>query len=781
MKIDRNDPRWTAYVLDEMSPDEQAAFEQEMATDADAEETLAQIRETVGTLEESFASLGPVELNPEQRQEITAATATVRSPRFAGWGMAAGIAAVVLMGVATVATAPEWLGFGESAETTRIAAVIEPRIEAPSITAVSGEIDRIDPTSVEGGTMPPAETEVGSSQVTDLRRNVQAAGEANEQIAPLEGLAEGLLDGRYEFGLEAVDPRQTGQDGVDREDLSFPDTAEQPRNRAEADETFQDALANAALTKAEPEMFDGRRLMESSAIAASPGISGGTAGPTSAIEEARLGAPVGSYYRPDRNARPSRFNTEEYSRIVDNPFLTVARDPLATFSVDVDTASYANVRRFLNQGTLPPPDAVRIEEMVNYFDYDYAPPTDGRPVRVHAEVGSAPWQPEHRLVRIGIQGREVSLEERARANLVFLIDVSGSMNDRDKLPLLKDGMRMLVRNLGEDDRVAIVVYAGASGLVLPSTPGYRTRRILAALDQLSAGGSTNGGAGIQLAYDVAVANFVEGGVNRVILATDGDFNVGVTNNGELTRLIEEKAKTDVFLSVLGFGTGNYNDAGLEALADRGNGNYAYIDNIREARKVLVQEMDGTLVTIAKDVKFQVEFNPAEVNAYRLIGYENRILEDQDFNDDAKDAGEIGAGHSVTALFEVIPNGVRTNVPGVDPLRYQTATRPSDRAEGGEMLTVKIRYKDPDGDISRLMEAPLVDRGRGFESASADFRFASAVAGFGMILRDSPHKGSASFDAVIRLAESNRGEDREGYRDEFIDLVRRARAIEDFGR
>ncbi len=482
----------------------------------------------------------------------------------------------------------------------------------------------------------------------------------------------------------------------------------------------------------------------------------------------------------DRRAT-DRFNTEEYNRIVDNSFIAVSQDPLATLSIDVDTASYANVRRFLNQRMLPPADAVRIEEMINYFTYDYAVPDDGRPVGINAEVSAAPWNRQHRLVRLGIKGIEIPLDERAPSNLVFLVDVSGSMRDQNKLPLLKSGMKLLVDQLGENDRVAIVVYAGASGMVLPSTGGDKNGRIMAALERLTAGGSTNGGAGIELAYNTAVANFIEGGINRVVLATDGDFNVGVTNNGALTRLIEEKAKTGVFLSVLGFGMGNYNDAGLEALADKGNGNYAYIDTIKEARKVLVQEMGSTLVTIAKDVKIQIEFNPAEVNAYRLIGYENRVLEHQDFNDDTKDAGEIGSGHSVTALFEVVPAGVGITLPGVDPLKYQTATVPRTQTENGELLTMKVRYKEPDGDESRLMEVPVVDEHNQLTDAGTDYRFAASVAGFGMLLRDSPHKGDATFDSILELAEASIGTDKEGYRTEFIDLIRRARAIADLNR
>ncbi|MBI4471466.1 MAG: DUF3520 domain-containing protein, partial [Acidobacteria bacterium] len=379
--------------------------------------------------------------------------------------------------------------------------------------------------------------------------------------------------------------------------------------------------------------------------------------------------------------------------------------------------------------------------------------------------------------RIGIKGKEIDMLRRPPSNLVFLIDVSGSMDSPEKLPLVKSAMKLLVDKLGENDRIAMAVYAGASGLVLPSTPGNNKDAILRALDNLQAGGSTNGAAGIQLAYDTAVANFIRGGTNRVVLMTDGDFNVGITNQGDLTRLIEDKAKSGVFLSVLGFGMGNYKDSTLEKLADKGNGNYAYIDTLNEARKVLVEEMGGTMVTIAKDVKIQIEFNAAQVNAYRLIGYENRILRHQDFNDDQKDAGDMGSGHTVTALFEVVPNGVEIQTPGVDPLRYQQPTTPTARSRSGELLTLNIRYKEPEGSVSKLLEVPVTDRGGTFVSASIDFQFTVAVAGFGMVLRDSPHKGQVNLDMVIEIAEKSRGADRNGYRDEFIRLVRKARALQ----
>jgi Ca-activated chloride channel family protein len=487
-------------------------------------------------------------------------------------------------------------------------------------------------------------------------------------------------------------------------------------------------------------------------------------------------------YEADRSARKvdgftpqtlAPMNTEAYHHIVDNAFQAVADTPLSTFSIDVDTASYANMRRFLRDRQLPPPDAVRIEELINYFHYDYAAPEDGTPFSVTSHVADCPWNRDHRLVLLGLQARRLPEGQVPPRNLVFLLDVSGSMNEPNKLPLVKAALGLLVDQLRVQDRISVVVYAGASGLVLPPTPGDRKGEIRAAIEMLEAGGSTAGGAGLQLAYKTAREAFIEGGVNRVVLATDGDFNVGVTSEGDLTRLIEQKRKTGVSLSVLGFGMGNLKDSMMEMLADKGNGNYAYVDSLAEARKVLVTEAASTLVTVAKDVKLQVEFNPAAVAAYRLIGYENRTLADADFNDDAKDAGDIGAGHSVTALYEIIPAGAPGGARRVDPLRYQEARRASAAAATDELMTVKLRYKEPDGEASRLLAVAVKD---GPRSDSADVRFAAAVAAFGMLLRDSEHKGTATYAAVLELARQGRGKDPDGYRTEFIQLIESARAL-----
>lgn len=492
--------------------------------------------------------------------------------------------------------------------------------------------------------------------------------------------------------------------------------------------------------------------------------------------------PLDTSDHPDFNNDPNlvywpEHNTEAYDHIVENPFRKVADEALSTFSIDVDTASYANARRFLNQNALPPPGAVRIEEFINYFDYNYAPPDGEDPFAVHVEVASCPWKPEHRLARIGLKGKVIPPGARPPCNLVFLIDVSGSMQPENKLPLLKRAMELLVTQLREDDRVAIAVYAGASGLVLPPTSGDAHRTILEALNNLRSGGSTNGGEGIKLAYNTATESFLKDGVNRVILATDGDFNVGMTDESQLIDLVESKAKTGVFLSVLGFGMGNLKDATLEQLADKGNGNYAYIDDMDEARKVLVKDLLGTLVTIAKDVKIQVEFNPALVQAYRLIGYENRKLAKEDFNDDTKDAGEIGAGHTVTALYELVPPGTALAIPGVDPLKYQQ-NQPAltDAASSGELFSLKLRYKKPDQDTSRLLTFPVRDEGTACENASEDFRFAAATAGFGMLLRNSEYKGALTHQLVLTLAEQGLGRDEQHYRAEFIGLVRKAHAL-----
>lgn len=481
-------------------------------------------------------------------------------------------------------------------------------------------------------------------------------------------------------------------------------------------------------------------------------------------------AVIGSIANPPPTA-------ESYAKIEENEFKTAQHTPLSTFSIDVDTASYANIRRILNDGMLPPADAVRVEELVNYFPYRYPEPNDGAPFSVTTEIGPCLWKEGHRLARIGIKGREIAAEHRPPANLVFLLDVSGSMAPDNKLPLVQRAMRLLVPQLRSEDRLAIVTYAGNSGVALRGvrcTPDNRGKA-LSVIDRLTAGGSTHGSAGLRQAYELVNEGYRKEGINRVILCTDGDFNVGVTDADELVRMIREQAKNGVFLSVLGFGMGNLKDDRLEQLADEGNGNYGYIDSLTEARKVFLEEMAGTLITIAKDVKIQVEFNPARVAGYRLIGYENRLLTAEEFNDDKKDAGEIGAGHTVTALYEIVPAG--QEIPGidVDDLRYQSTT-PTEAAFGDELLLVKVRYKAPKADESTLLTFPVLDRDTGLDGTTTDFRFASAVAGFGMLLRQSDYAKDLGYSSVIDLANASRDTDEFGYRAEFVSLARNAAAL-----
>jgi Ca-activated chloride channel family protein len=466
------------------------------------------------------------------------------------------------------------------------------------------------------------------------------------------------------------------------------------------------------------------------------------------------------------------FNTEAYDRIDDNKWTETTRKPLSTFSIDVDTASYSNVRRFLNQGQRPPKDAVRIEELINYFSYAYPEPRDGQPFAITTAIGDCPWNTKHRLALIGLQARHLNSDTTPPRNIVFLIDTSGSMWERNKLPLVKASLALLVPNLTAKDRVAIVAYAGQAGLVLPATSGADTETILEAITRLEAGGSTNGAGGLVLAYQIARDHFIKGGVNRVVLATDGDFNVGVTSQGDLIRLIETNRESDVTLSVLGYGYGNLKDSTMEKLADKGNGNYAYIDSLQEAQKVLVEQAGGTFVTVAKDVKIQVEFNPRVVGSYRLIGYENRVLQDQDFNDDRKDAGDMGAGHSVTALFELAPAGEAIEGTGVDPLKYQQPNRTTAASNADEAMTVKLRYKKPDGDISSLSSVAV----RNTNETSPELGFASAVAEFGMLLRDSEHKGTSTYADVRDRASRFKGSDQFGHRAEFIRLVDAAEGV-----
>ena len=507
-------------------------------------------------------------------------------------------------------------------------------------------------------------------------------------------------------------------------------------------------------------------------------------------EQSKASADMGAFYYSMPQAAPSQSiydhaGTEEYASFHENRFITVEKDPLSTFSLEVDGASYSNMRRIINQGQMPQADAIRTEELVNYFSYDYEKPTGNDLLKISYEVNACPWNAQHRLVRIGVKAREIASENMPASNLVFLIDVSGSMYGATRLELVKSSLKLLVNNLRDEDRVSIVVYAGAAGVVLPATPGSDKQKIRESLDNLTAGGSTAGGAGIQLAYQIARQNFMTGGNNRVILCTDGDFNVGVSSTQGLESLIEQERRSGVFLTLLGYGMGNYKDNRMQTLAEKGNGNYAYIDNIQEANRILVNEFGGTLYTVTKDVKLQLEFNPDKVQAYRLVGYESRLLAHEDFNDDTKDAGEIGAGHSVTALYEIVPVGVQSNVaPNIDPLKYQQREIEYPDVTNGhgevaiplyknlnnypDLLTVKMRYKAPDGDVSEKIEVAVIDSGR--NNPSTDYAFAASVAMFGQLVRNSDFKGTATYDEVIALAKQGWNNDEHGYRREFVRLV-----------
>jgi len=479
-----------------------------------------------------------------------------------------------------------------------------------------------------------------------------------------------------------------------------------------------------------------------------------------------------TFYRSNENS-----NTESYKNIKENTFQTTQDQSVTTFSIDVDRAAYSNVRRFLNAGQMPPADAVRIEEMINYFDYNYPQPEKEHPISVTTELSDSPWNSKLKLLHIGLQAKTIPTDNLPPSNLVFLIDVSGSMMDYNKLPLLKNAFKLLVDQLRAQDKVSIVVYAGAAGLVLEPTSGNEKTKIREALENLTAGGSTAGGAGIELAYKIARENFLHKGNNRVILATDGDFNVGISSEGDLERMIEAKRKDGIYLSIAGFGMGNYKDSHIETMADKGNGNYSYIDNMQEARKVFVNEFGGTLFTVAKDVKLQIEFNPARVKAFRLIGYENRALKNEEFHDDKKDAGELGSGHCVTALYEIVPADVNSSyLSKIDTLKYKKVL-PSENAESDELLTLKIRYKNPESDQSTLFHTVVPNVTKPLESTSNNFRFAISVAELGLILRGSEFRGNAGYESVIARAQGALGKDLEGYRSEFISLARTARLID----
>lgn len=729
-----NDLRLTAYALGELTGREREEFERELA----ASENLQRALNETTQLTESLGQLPmPTETLPEKdraalRNKCAANLKVARqriTPRRALTVLAAGaLAASIGVAFLVLQTAPE-----NKSDPTRIA-----QTETPTLPASSREAN------------------VRADQNPGVAAAPPAATPSPADLVALNGT---IQDEAKNLGTaNQVSMAQSG---------AMSDVRSAPSEIV----NFKAALGKRGSARlASPELAKTKKVTSFTS-----GLTGGRGAGAGVQRTDASQSSLDSHPLP-RTRRD--FDTETYDAIQENGFRRTTDHPLSTFSIDVDTASYANVRRFLQSGQLPPPGAIRTEELINYFPYHYPQPQDRVPFSVNLEVSRAPWAADRQLVRIGLQGRTLPAAERGPANLVFLVDVSGSMNGPDKLPLLKRSLRALVEQLSAEDRVALVVYAGSSGLVLPSTAGRDSARILAALERLQAGGSTNGASGIQLAYDVARKNFLSEGSNRVILCTDGDFNVGTTDQSALVRLIEKERASGVFLSVLGFGTGNLKDSTMEKLADQGNGNYAYIDSFSEGRKVLVEQMGATLFTIAKDVKIQVEFNPARVAGYRLIGYENRLLAKEDFNDDSKDAGEIGAGHAVTALYEIIPAGhPLPGSPNVDPLKYQSPTTPKNpqskirHPQSKDLLTVKLRYKAPDGETSQRIEVPLeAPEITDFAEASPDFRFASAVAAFGMKLRGSPDAGEIGWSEIQSIVRGSLGEDPGSYRAEFLTLI-----------
>ncbi len=795
----------TAWALGELPAEEAAAFEAAMAADpvlaAEAERTKA----FCGVLDGNLAQAPVVLARAERERLLSAASAPVVVPFSWRRGLTALAACVAAGTVGTMwyqrmrpdseiaLVAPTEMpvggmlsggggGAGNAPDEfgDMVARARAPRIESKQLPPVvttgpaegaagaemSGLASAVAADPAPGAAPAPArvlesdmDAPTGGLAVHDLKKNRNQAGLAVPAAeAPVDGLrsAEQEQSRPMEIAASAATPMPMAQpNGESRQkELGY--------------ESMRGALAmkpQSAAAVENPETRGGLRRFESVEYSDGEGQGVGR----------RLVMPVGS--------ADAASGSESYQALPENPWVAVGQAPLSTFSIDVDTASYANVRRFLNRGGAPPPEAVRLEELVNYFPYNYAPPVDGKPFAVHVEMTSAPWNARHRIARIALKGKEIHAGERPAANLVFLVDVSGSMQDENKLPLVKQSLRFVVDRLTERDTVSLVTYAGESGVVLPATSGGDKARITAAIENLGAGGSTNGAGGITSAYAEAARNFRAEGINRVILASDGDFNVGVTSHEQLQQLITDKAKTGVFLSVLGYGMGNTKDDTMELLADKGNGNYAYIDSLSEARKALGEQFSGTLVTIAKDVKIQIEFNPAKVGRYRLLGYENRMLAKEDFNDDRKDAGEIGAGHTVTALYEIIPAGVADEPVVTDKLKYQPAAEAAPAAApvpaatvtgpvSDETMTVKLRWKAPDKDVSELMEVPVKDAGTAIGEAGPETRWALSVAGFASMLRHSQFAGM-TWNDIRSLAASAKGEDPHGYRGEFLQLIDRA--------
>ena len=717
MSFNADDPKYTAYVLNELSDSERAEVREEIRRNPEVHDLVKGIHAFAGQLQHALHHEPAPKLDAGQRQAILEQSRQrpgARRRRFARWMLVPVAAAALLL----VAVTLYW------------------RSSAREVAIGPASAMRHQRSGAHLSSLPTEEAMDESLDVSCDRDTSHYSEELSLEY-PFE-----KWSGQRELNTETVSGRP------ERRDLAGYAGGPAPLNR-------QGQLAQQSMSESR---IGPHSLLEDSY----------------AVHDRRMDDTL-----PEGPGQPFLSpSLDDFPELHENKFIRVADHPLSTFSIDVDTASYSVVRKFLAQGQMPPKDAVRVEELINYFPYDLAPPEGNVPFAVHLEMATAPWNPEHRLARIALKGRVIAKEVRPPLNLVFLLDVSGSMGPENKLPLVIRSMQKLAKQLDARDHVAIAVYAGAAGLVLPPTRGDQTQEILNALGRLHAGGSTAGGAGIQLAYDTAREHFDPEAMNRVILCTDGDFNVGMTQRGDLERLIEQQARSRIFLSVLGFGMGNLKDSTLELLSNKGNGNYAYIDNFDEACKVLVDQMLGTLVTIAKDVKIQVEFNPGCVAGYRLVGYENRLLRKEDFNNDRVDAGDIGAGHTVTAFYELIPAGQAvTDAPSVDPLKYQAAQPESAAGGDAEVLTVKLRYKEPEGDVSSRLNFPLrADAGKPLGETTPEFRFAAAVAAFGQLLRESEHVRSFSYGQVLDLAKPAIGDDPQGYRAEFLKLVRKAKAL-----
>lgn len=803
-----NDPRITAYVLGEMSDQERRDFESEMESSNELASAVEEARTVTAQLSSLYETESIPPLDEPRRAAIVGGNHVgLPSLGSTSWRRTSTVLAVAAALLLLVGTAPLYYSW-QNAKRATMAAKQEQTILLESYLQESSrqhtvralqELDEAPPAAASEAYKWGTEAFVPSPQA-DQPVPANAPGSlADAETTSLEALSFSA-DGRAttstapEQKLGQVILRST-LDGLQRGDESATSSVANRLSLVE-EEAKASSLGDVEI-EAVPErgMVVSNDSQRSSRGGDRPSLARATQLFQTDRKKVRFIAPGTSRNQATeltrqlgRHAVDFGLSVDEgrgpgvagdrFDPITDNPFQRVSEHPLSTFSVDVDTASYSKVRDYLMRANqLPRPDAVRVEEMINYFSYGYQPPADSaeHPFAARVNVTSCPWNEKHQLARIALKGKTMEPEDRPTCNLVFLIDTSGSMNAPNKLPLVIEGMKLLLRQLNDDDRVAIAVYAGSAGLVLDSTPATNEKQIRRSLTQLSAGGSTNGGAGIALAYETARDHFIAEGVNRVILCTDGDFNVGTTGTDELVRMVEKEAKGGIFLSVLGFGMGNHNDAMLEQISGRGNGNYAFIDSRQEARKVLVEQTSGTLVTIAKDVKLQIEFNPTKVSSYRLIGYENRMLAKEDFNDDKKDAGEIGAGHSVTALYELVPAGIDVDAigPEVDELKYQSAAQPTDAADSEELMTLKLRYKEPDGETSQLVEFPVVDDIVPFDDADNDVRFAAAVASFGMQLRRSPYAGSWTLSDAMNTANRAKGKDRDGLRSEFVTLVQKA--------